>query len=125
MAMFKSEIKISGKLMTTFDIGQYRLHNQGIDEASFDTPGQVVTHLLAVQAQDYPGALWALGLRMKEATPAIIERSIADRAIVRTWPMRGTLHFVAATDARWMLKLLTPRVISGMAARHRELEIDE
>lgn len=111
--------------MTTFDIGQYRLYNQGINEAAFDTPGQVVTHLLAVQAQDYPGALWAVGLRMKKATPAIIEQAIADRAIVRTWPMRGTLHFVAAADARWMLKLLTPRVISGMSARHRELEIDE
>src|SRR3954462_15847436 len=111
--------------MTTFDIGQYRLYNQGISEAAFEQPGRVVAHLLAVQAQAYPGALWAVGLRMKEATPPVIEQAIVDRAIVRTWPMRGTLHFVAADDVRWMLKLLTPRVISKMAARHRELELDD
>ena len=38
--------------------------------------------------------------------------------------MRGTLHFVAASDARWMLQLLTPRVIAGSAGRHRELALD-
>lgn len=111
--------------MTDFDIGHYRLYNQGISHASFTQVGQVVAHLGAVQAQDYPGALWALGLRTKEATPAIIEQAVTDRAIIRTWPMRGTLHFVAAADARWLLKLLTPRIISSMASRYRELELDD
>lgn len=49
---------------------------------------------------------------------------MADRTIIRTWPIRGTLHFVAADDARWMLELLTPRVIASTAPRHRELELD-
>jgi hypothetical protein len=111
--------------MAAFDVGHYRLFHQGIAGAGFKQPGEVVAHLGAVQAQDYPGALWALGLRMKQATPAIIEQSVADRTIIRTWPMRGTLHFVAAAEVRWMLKLLTPRVISGSAARQRELELDE
>lgn len=111
--------------MTTFEIGHYRLFNQGITEASFEQPEQVVAHLGAMQAQDYAGALWAIGLRMKQATEATIEQAIADRRIVRTWPMRGTLHFVAADDVRWMLKLLTPRVISSSAARQRQLEIDQ
>lgn len=111
--------------MTKFNIGLYRLFNQGITGACFEQPGQVVAHLGAVQAQDYPGSLWALGLRMKQATPVVIEQAIADRTIIRTWPMRGTLHFVAAADVRWMLKLLTPRIISGSAARRRELEIDD
>ena len=78
-----------------------------------------------MQAQDYLGALWAVGLRMKKATEAIVEQAIADRTIVRTWPMRGTLHFVAAADIRWMLELLAPRMIAGSKTRYRQLELDQ
>ncbi len=40
--------------------------------------------------------------------------------------MRGTLHFVAAEDARWMLELMTPRMVAGSAARlEREYGLDE
>lgn len=39
--------------------------------------------------------------------------------------MRGTLHFVAPADIRWMLALLTPRVIAGQRGRHRQLELDQ
>jgi hypothetical protein len=111
--------------MTAFDIAHYRLFNQGITLANFDNPAQVVFHMGAVQAQDYLGALWSLGLRMKEATQAAIEQAITARSIVRTWSMRGTLHFVATNDVRWMLKFLTPRIIAGNASRYRELELDD
>ncbi len=91
----------------------------------FEAPLDAVRWLGAVQAQDYLGALWAIGLRTRGATEAAVERAIADRLIVRTWPMRGTLHFVAAADARWMLALLTPKVIRASAARLRQLDLDE
>jgi hypothetical protein len=78
----------------------------------------------AVQAQDYPGSLWAVGQRLRGATERTIEDAIADRSIVRTWPMRGTLHFVAAADVRWMLRLLTPRVLAGVKWRNQQLELD-
>ncbi|MEO8451222.1 MAG: winged helix DNA-binding domain-containing protein, partial [Gemmatimonadota bacterium] len=73
---------------------------------------------------DYLGALWAVGLRQRASTDATVEQALADRTIVRTWPMRGTLHFVAAEDVHWMVKLLAPRVAAGSSARHRELELD-
>jgi hypothetical protein len=79
----------------------------------------------AVQAQDYAGGLWAVGQRTAGAAEADVERAIAERSIVRTWPMRGTLHFVPAEDARWMLDLLNARVLAGSRARHRELGLDE
>ena len=79
----------------------------------------------ALQAQDYGGALWSIGLRMARSTECDIERAIAERAIVRTWPMRGTLHFVAAQDVRWLLALLTPRVIAQSAGRYRQLKLDD
>jgi Winged helix DNA-binding domain len=87
-------------------------------------PADVVRWFGAVQAQDYRGALWGVGLRTRRATAADVERAIADRAIVRTWPMRGTLHFVAPEDVRWMLRHLAPRVVRRTAGRHRELDLD-
>jgi len=83
-----------------------------------------VEALGAVQAQDPVASLWAVGIRTRAATEASVERAIANREIVRTWPMRGTLHLVAAEDVRWMLELLTPRVIAASAGRQRQLELD-
>jgi Winged helix DNA-binding domain len=108
------------------DITRLRLHNQRIAGAAFETPGEVVAWLGAVQAQDYLGALWAVGLRMRNAVEADVEQALANRTIIRTWPMRGTLHFVAAADVRWMLELLTPRIVANNAQRHiRQLGLDE
>lgn len=111
--------------MTPADILRMRLANQGLARASFRSPEDVVSWFGAVQAQDYLGSLWAIGLRMRNATEALVETAEARRAIVRTWPMRGTLHFVAAADARWMTSLLAPRVIARNAARlKREFDLD-
>ncbi|MBE2236565.1 MAG: AlkZ family DNA glycosylase [Caldilineaceae bacterium] len=107
------------------NIALSRLANQGIVYPTFTQPGAVVGWLSALQAQDYDGALWSIGLRMVSATRHSVEQALADRTIVRTWPMRGTLHFVAAQDARWLLALLTPRVIAQSAGRYRQLELDE
>lgn len=111
--------------MNSNTIVKQRLQNQAITGTRFTTPGEVVAWLGAVQAQDYLGSLWAIGLRMQQSTEAAIEEAIAARTIVRTWPMRGTLHFVAAVDARWMLTLLTPRVIARSAGRFRQLGLSD
>jgi hypothetical protein len=111
--------------MTPADILRLRLANHGLSRPPFHKPEDVVAWFGAVQAQDYLGALWALGLRTRKATEAIVEAAETRRAIVRTWPMRGTLHFVAAADARWMTQLLAPRVIARNAARlKREVDVD-
>ena len=106
-------------------VASLRLAAQQIAAPSCTTPASVVAHLTAMQAQDYRGALWAIGLRLSNATSADVARAIADRQIVRTWPMRGTLHFVAANDVRWMLRLLAPRVIKGGAGRRRQIGLDD
>jgi hypothetical protein len=111
--------------MTPQDIAQSRLYYQQIAITRFKEPSQVVSWLGALQAQDYPGAKWSIGLRLPATTDADIEQAIAAKTIIRTWPMRGTLHFVAAEDARWLLKLLTPRIIAQTAGRYRQLELDE
>ncbi|HEY7566202.1 MAG TPA: winged helix DNA-binding domain-containing protein [Gemmatimonadaceae bacterium] len=113
-----------GKLAAD-ELPKRRLRNQLISNRTFDDPGDVVRWFGAMQAQDYVAALWGVGLRTKAADEVAIERAIAQRTIVRTWPMRGTLHFVSPNDIRWMLELLTPRVVRGTAARYRQLELDE
>lgn len=97
--------------MTKKDLARQRLYNQRVSWSDFEKPEEVVAWLGAVQAQDYLGALWAIGLRCRNAAETLVEQALAQRKIIRTWPMRGTLHFVAPADARWMLRLLTPRII--------------
>ena len=106
-------------------IARLRLQNQGIAPPRFTTPHAVVSWFGAMQAQDYLGALWAVGLRMKKATEAAVEHALTERKIIRSWPLRGTLHFVAAEDLHWMLELLGPRVIARHATRlQRDFELD-
>lgn len=111
--------------MKISDIPKHRLYNQQITVTKFKNPAELVAWLGAVQAQDFPGSLWAIGLRTQNASETDIHQAIADRTIVRTWPMRGTLHFVAASDAHWMLKLLAARVINGIKRRSEQMEIRE
>src|SRR5690242_15717105 len=99
--------------MNSQDIARLRMQSQQIATPACEQPADVVWRLGAVQAQDFLGALWAVGLRTPGATEQDVERALADKALVRTWPMRGTIHFLAPADVRWMLELLTPRVIPG------------
>jgi hypothetical protein len=101
-----------------------RLRTQRLAGAGFRSPADAVRWFGAVQAQDYPGALWAVGMRTSGATEADVERAVSARTIVRTWPLRGTLHFVAPEDVRWMMTWLAPRMIERAAPRFRQLELD-
>lgn len=107
------------------DITRLRLHNQAVASTRFDNSVDVVRRLGAVQAQDYLGSLWALGLRLRRASESSVERAVEERSIVRTWPLRGTLHFVAAEDVRWMLTLSCERTIARAASRYRQLGLDD
>ncbi len=80
--------------------------------------------MLAMQAQDYAGGLWAIGLRTASGTRRGIEAVHETGAFVRSWPMRGTLHFVAADDLPWMLSLTGERMVRSAEGRRRQLELD-
>lgn len=102
-----------------------RLAAQAISGPPLASPTAVVQRLLAMQAQDFRGALWSVGLRTAAATTADVERALADREIVRSWPMRGTLHLVPAADLGWMLQLTGERILASAAPRHRELGLED
>ncbi len=111
--------------MNKIEVVRARMASQGLGaRVEAADPAEVVRRLGAVQAQDYLGGLWAVALRAGAAGEADVEAALARGSIVRTWPMRGTLHLVAAEDARWMLALLAPRVVAASAARERQLGLD-
>jgi hypothetical protein len=110
--------------MERLDIARRRLHSQRISKAPFKKPSEVVKWLGAVQAQDYAGAKWALGLRMQGGTDDDIDQAFADGTILRTHVLRPTWHFVTPADIRWMLALTSPRVHAANAFMYRKLELD-
>ena len=111
--------------MDSSDIAAFRLAAQQISVSHCASPAALVAHMGAMQAQDHGNALWGIGLRVPGAGIADVRAAIASHAVVRTWMLRGTLHFVAGADLRWMLALVGARSIAGMAGRHRQLELDE
>ena len=105
-------------------IALQRLVSQQIAQSRLSNSTEAVHWLGAVQAQDYLGAKWSLGLRIEKARDSDIEGALNSGTIYRTWVMRGTLQFVAASDIQWMIALVAPSIIAGCARRYRELELD-
>lgn len=111
--------------MTNEELAQLRLYHQRIVGPRPADPGTLVRRLGAIQAQDYRQAVWALGLRTRESTGTDIEQAVAMGKVVRTWPMRGTIHFVPPEDAKWMLRLSASRAIAGDRRRLEQLGLDD
>ena len=107
------------------DIVHQRIHNQFLSRPDFTEPGQVVEALGAVQSQDYGGAKWALGLRMKGATDASLDQAFDAGKLLRTHILRPTWHFVAPQDIRWMLMLSAPRVHTVNGFMYRQQGLDQ
>lgn len=101
-----------------------RLHNQKLSAPDCKQAVDVVRWLGAVQAQDFPAAKWALALRMRAATDAVIQQAYDEGKILRTHLMRPTWHFVAPDDIRWLLELTAPRVNANCGSAFRMFELD-
>ena len=65
--------------MTFLDLARYRLSNQQIVKPKHQNPSDLVAWMGGIQAQDYLGALWAIGLRLPKATEPESERAAAER----------------------------------------------
>ncbi len=106
------------------DILRQRLHNQQIAGTSFTRPEELVSWMVAMQAQEYQQAKWAIGLRVPGLTDTDIEKAFNDGAILRTHIMRPTWHFVCPGDIRWLQQLTAHRVhqLNGTYYRREELD---
>lgn len=107
------------------EIARLRAASQGIFPRCAPSPAGIVERLLAVQAQDLPAAKWAVGARVDGSTLETVDAAINAGSIVRSWPMRGTLHLVPGRDLGWMLALTTQRLLRQAATTHARLGLDE
>lgn len=111
--------------MNAQEIIRQRLLNQRIANTAFTKPEQVVAHLGAVQAQEYAVSKWSIGLRANGLVDTDVEKAVNDGKILRTHALRPTWHFVTPEDIRWMLMLNKPRVMAGMKARWKQLDLTD
>lgn len=110
--------------MPELDITSLRLQNQHLSQPQFSRPAEIVKWLSAVQAQDYTGAKWALGQRLKNCSDEIIEEAFTKGDIIRTHVLRPTWHFVAPEDLRWMVELTSARIQGIAGTQYRQHKLD-
>ncbi|MCZ2815184.1 winged helix DNA-binding domain-containing protein [Modestobacter sp. VKM Ac-2984] len=109
----------------TVELAQLRMAAQRLIGARCATPAEAVRWSTAVQGQDLPGALTSVALRTVGGTRAAVDTALDAGEVVRSWPMRGTLHLTAAEDLPWMLELLGPRALAGVEKRRAVVGITE
>jgi hypothetical protein len=107
------------------ELALLRLVAQRLAGPPLPTVADTVRHLLAAQGQDLPGAMLSVALRIADGTRGAVEAALDAGEVVRSWPMRGTLHLVAAEDLGWLRELCVPRVMGGFAARRERLGLTD
>jgi hypothetical protein len=78
------------------DIGLLRLIAQRVAGPGSATATDAVQWMTAMQAQDFASAVLAVALRTQSRSRSDVHAALDNGDVVRSWPMRGTLHFVAA-----------------------------
>lgn len=86
--------------------------------------GSVVEWFGAMQAQDFASGKWSLGVRLPGVDEAGIHAALDAGEVVKTWPMRGTVHWVPPRDAKWMLEIMGSRMLTGLKPRWDRLGLD-
>ncbi|MCU7728686.1 winged helix DNA-binding domain-containing protein [Actinoplanes sp. KI2] len=85
---------------------------------------EIVSWFGAMQAQDANSVLWSLGARLPGWSLDDVNAALEKRDVLRTWPMRGTVHLVPSEDAHWMLDLMGSRQLAGAEKRRAQIGLD-
>jgi hypothetical protein len=106
-------------------IRRLRLAHQQLVGPTLTDPAAVVSHLVAMQAQEYAMAKWAIGLRLADGgSDEAVESACDEGRILRLHVLRPTWHFVAAEDIRLVLQVTAKRVHQANAFMYRSLDLD-
>ena len=90
-----------------------RLLNQQLIVPQFKTPSEVVSHMGAMQAQEYRMMRWAVEMRTKKPSHKAFKEAYDSGRIIRLHLMRGTWQLVSTEDYRWMIDLCAPKAIAA------------
>lgn len=89
-----------------------RLLNQQLVSPVFSKPEDVVSHMGAVQAQEYRLMRWAVAMRTKNPSSKVFKAAYDKGKIIRLHLLRGTWQLIAAENYWWMLRLCAPKSIA-------------
>jgi hypothetical protein len=111
------------------ELRKMRLYSQRLDQQARRDgadPAEIVRYSAGIQAQDVKAGPLSVRVRGHGLHAGDVDRARQEeRSIVRTWVMRGTLHFIPAEDICWMLGLLGPIFIRSGHGRMVSLGLDD
>ena len=89
-----------------------RLLNQQLISPQFSDPAQVVSHMGAIQAQEYRMMRWAVAMRTRRPSARAFKHAYDNGEIVRLHLMRGTWQLLTAGDYWPLLTLCAPKALA-------------
>ena len=89
-----------------------RLLNQQLAAPQFSDPADVVSHMGAIQAQEYRMVRWAVAMRTRQPSARAFKAAFDSGRIIRLHLMRGTWQLVSAKDYWPFLSLCAPKAIA-------------
>jgi len=107
------------------EVSLARIISQGLIPATA-APDVVaaVSRRLAIQGQQVSAVPHALLVRAPQATPADVESTFARGDLVRSWPMRGTVHITTAADHHWLRAALMHRTDAWVRRSEADYGVD-
>ena len=93
-------------------ISTIRLLNQQLVAPQFNDPVSVVSHLGAMQAQEYRMMRWAVAMRTRKPSAAAFRKAFDSGQIIRLHLMRGTWQLVSADDYWPLVELCAPKALA-------------
>lgn len=117
-------------LVSRSEVLRLRLRSQGLtqpthtEQTTEDPVTSAVARMLALQGQDFAGVQWSIGQRAPGSRQPDVHRAFDSGALVRSWPLRGTLHVINARDLLWVLALTGASTLARAARREHDLGID-
>lgn len=95
---------------TDAEIARWRLRSQHLLGNGLPGAYDVVSSLLAVQAENPGQSAWAVARRTVAPEAEDLAARIDEGRVVRTHVLRPTWHYVTADDVVWLVELTAPRV---------------
>ena len=89
-----------------------RLLNQQLISQQFNEPTEVVSHMGAMQAQEYRMMRWAVEMRTRKPSAKDFKEAYDNGKIIRLHLMRGTWQLVSAENYWMMIDLCSPKAIA-------------
>ena len=102
-----------------------RLASHGLIGWWFSSVESAVRHMGCIQSQDIGQATRCVGSRIPWSTKQDVRQALTDGKIIRTRPMRGTLHYMAPENVHRMLDLCASKTLTGFAKRREFLWISD